>query len=74
MEAKKIPRINHRGQYAATLDQDLAMLNGYIGEVPVRPKALDREMGLIFGRIYFTGTVYYYGIPDEEIKKKFGYN
>lgn len=71
--SRKIPIIDLKGQFAATLDMDLALHNDYIGEVPIRPKALDRAMGLIFGRILFTGTIFYYGTPDEELKKKFGY-
>ena len=65
--------IDLKGRYAATLDMHLALLNAYIGEVPIRPKTLDRAMGLIFNRVYFTGTIFYYGTPDEDLKKKFGY-
>lgn len=71
--SREIPIYDMQGQYASTLDMDLAMLNDYIGEVVIRPKVLDEAIGLITGRRLFTGTVFYYGTPDEELRQKFYY-
>ena len=71
--SKLIPIIDLDGGFASTLDINLAMTNNYIGEIPINPKLLAFYMGEIFGKHYKSFTVFYYGAPDERLKKLFGY-
>jgi len=58
-----------------TLDLSIALAQSYIGEVRVVPTPLalfiHRE---VTGRTLPSWTQYYYGVPDEELIKKFGYS
>ena len=66
--------VDLEGGFATTLDLDVAMVNDYIGEIPVRPSAVAVFIGRIFGKDYQPFTIYYYGTPDEYLRKLFYYD
>ena len=73
MSEREIPVYEPDGQYHSTKDRDLAMANGYIGEYPFYPNKIAYSVGLCFKRRYRPFVGFYYGTPDEHLKKLFGY-
>ncbi len=57
-----------------TRDIHVAMFNSYIGEVHVSPKYLSVVIHyLCTGRVLPPLHLFYYGEPDERLKRMFGY-
>lgn len=68
----KVPIYDLKGGFASTFDLDLAMANNYIGEIHAQPTQLAIGMGKVFGKRYGPATIYFYGTPDEELRRWFG--
>jgi len=59
---------------SATTDLQTALVNGYIGEVPIRPILIAEIVHRVLtGRQLWRGTVYYYGQRNAEMNELFGY-
>ena len=64
-----------KNEWRTTLDINVAMVNGYIGEnfCDIRPSvnAIRKELGLkhLRDRLHW----FYYGTPDSRLKTMFGY-
>ena len=70
----KKPPAHLNGGFKTTLNIDEAIANNYIGEIVIHPKKIAAAVGLFFGSRYNSFVLYYYGTPDERLKKLFGYN
>ena len=57
----------------ATTSIEIALANGYIGEVLIVATPIAKAIGSLFGSVYKDHLIFYYGDHDEELDELFGY-
>ncbi len=71
---KGIPVLSMNGEYGITRNLEFAMANSYIGEQVIYPRPLAFEITrMLSNRLIRPMHLFYYGTPDERLRKLFGY-
>ena len=61
--------------FYATRDATTALMNGYIGEIPIHPTPIANAVYYMFtGRYICDLLIFYYGERDKRLSNLFGYN
>ena len=73
MNENSVPIVDMKGKFATTRNLHMVLANGYIGEIPLMPKLLCAAMLKTWNIHLPVVFSYYYGTPDAELRKRFGY-
>ena len=69
-----VPVMDMCGGHGLTTNMNLALCNGYIGELHIRPTPIADAVNLaIRGKRIQGVALFYYGTPDDRLKRIFGY-